>query len=77
MRSRRVDHCPSPRRRRALLGLLDRIVNSGRSVIVIEPPPAVAAHADWIIDLRPGAGHEGDRIVFEGTPADLVAARST
>ena len=60
-----------------LLGLLDRIVDSGKSVIVIEHHQAVMAHADWIIDLGPGAGHDGGRIVFEGTPADLVAARST
>jgi excinuclease UvrABC ATPase subunit len=60
-----------------LLGLLDRLVESGRSVIVIEHHPAVMAHADWIIDLGPGAGHDGGRIVFQGTPADLVAARST
>jgi excinuclease UvrABC ATPase subunit len=60
-----------------LLGLLDRLVDSGKSVIVIEHHLAVMAHADWIIDLGPGAGHEGGRIVFEGTPADLVAARST
>jgi len=60
-----------------LLGLLDRLVDSGRSVIVIEHHQAVMAHADWIIDLGPGAGHEGGQIVFEGTPADLVAARST
>ena len=60
-----------------LLGLLDRLVDSGKSVIVIEHHQAVMAHADWIIDLGPGAGHEGGRIVFEGTPADLVAARST
>ncbi|WP_058043480.1 ATP-binding cassette domain-containing protein [Streptomyces roseifaciens] len=60
-----------------LLGLLDRIVDSGKSVIVVEHHPAVMAHADWIIDLGPGAGHDGGRIVFEGTPADLVAARST
>jgi excinuclease UvrABC ATPase subunit len=56
-----------------LLGLLDRLVDSGKSVIVIEHHQAVMAHADWIIDLGPGAGHEGGRIVFEGTPADLVA----
>jgi len=60
-----------------LLGLLDRLVDAGKSVIVIEHHPAVMAHADWIIDLGPGAGHDGGRIVFEGTPADLVAARST
>ena len=60
-----------------LLGLLDRLVDSGKSVIVIEHDEAVMAHADWIIDLGPGAGHDGGRIVFEGTPADLVAARST
>jgi excinuclease UvrABC ATPase subunit len=60
-----------------LLGLLDRLVDSGRSVIVIEHHQAVMAHADWIIDLGPGAGHDGGRIVFAGTPADLVASRST
>lgn len=60
-----------------LLGLLDRLVDAGRSVIVIEHHQAVMAHADWIVDLGPGAGHDGGRIVFEGTPADLVAARST
>jgi excinuclease UvrABC ATPase subunit len=60
-----------------LLGLLDRLVDSGKSVIVIAHHQAVMARADWIIDLGPGAGHEGGRIVFEGTPADLVAARST
>jgi excinuclease UvrABC ATPase subunit len=60
-----------------LLGLLDRLVDSGTSVVVIEHNQAVMAHADWIIDLGPGAGHDGGRIVFEGTPADLVAARST
>jgi len=60
-----------------LLGLLDRLVSSGKSVIVISHHQAVMAHADWIIDLGPGAGHDGGRIVFEGTPADLVAARST
>ena len=60
-----------------LLGLLDRLVDSGKSVIVIEHHQSVMAHADWIIDLGPGAGHDGGRIVFEGTPADLVAAKST
>ncbi len=60
-----------------LLGLLDRLVDSGKSVIVIEHHQAVMAHADWIIDLGPGAGHDGGRVVFEGTPADLIAARST
>ncbi|MEU9121131.1 excinuclease ABC subunit UvrA [Streptomyces sp. NPDC048506] len=60
-----------------LLGLLDRLVDAGKSVIVVEHHQAVMAHADWIIDLGPGAGHDGGRIVFEGTPADLVAERST
>ena len=60
-----------------LLGLLDRLVDSGKSVIVIEHEQAVMAHADWIIDIGPGAGHDGGKIVFEGTPADLVADRST
>jgi excinuclease UvrABC ATPase subunit len=60
-----------------LLGLLDRLVDAGKSVIVIEHHQAVMAHADWIIDLGPGAGHDGGRIVFEGTPADAVADRST
>ncbi|MCP8710872.1 ATP-binding cassette domain-containing protein, partial [Streptomyces sp. AC04842] len=60
-----------------LLGLLDRLVDSGKSVIVIEHHQAVMAHADWIVDLGPGAGHDGGRVVFEGTPAELVAARST
>jgi excinuclease UvrABC ATPase subunit len=60
-----------------LLSLLDRLVDSGKSVIVVEHHQAVMAHADWIIDLGPGAGHDGGRVVFEGTPADLVAARST
>jgi len=60
-----------------LLGLLDRLVDSGKSVIVIEHHQAVMAHADWIIDLGPGAGHDGGRIVFEGTPAQIVAARCT
>jgi excinuclease UvrABC ATPase subunit len=60
-----------------MLGMLDRLVDSGKSVIVIEHHQAVMAHADWIIDLGPGAGHDGGRVVFEGTPADLVKARST
>ncbi|MCD4525725.1 excinuclease ABC subunit UvrA [Nocardioides sp. cx-173] len=60
-----------------LLGLLDRLVDSGKSVIVIEHHQAVMAHADWIIDLGPGAGHDGGLVVFEGTPTDLVAGRST
>lgn len=60
-----------------LLGLLDRLVDSGKSVLVIEHHQAVMAHADWIIDLGPGAGHDGGRVVFEGTPADLVAKKST
>ena len=60
-----------------LLGMLDRLVDSGKSIIVIEHHQAVMAHADWIIDLGPGAGHDGGRIVFEGTPADLIADRST
>ena len=60
-----------------LLGLLDRLVDSGKSVIVVEHHQAVMAHADWIIDLGPGAGHDGGQIVFEGTPSDLIAARST
>ncbi|MDQ0989679.1 excinuclease ABC subunit UvrA [Streptomyces sp. V3I7] len=60
-----------------LLGLLDRLVDSGKSVIVVEHHQAVMAHADWIIDLGPGAGHDGGRVVFEGTPAELTAARST
>jgi excinuclease UvrABC ATPase subunit len=60
-----------------LLGLLDRLVDSGKSVIVIEHHQTVMAHADWIIDLGPGAGHDGGRIVFQGTPANLIAARST
>ncbi len=60
-----------------LLGLLDRLVDSGKSVIVIEHHQAVMTHADWIIDLGPGAGHDGGRLVFEGTPADLIADRST
>ena len=60
-----------------LLGLLDRLVDSGKSVVVIEHHQSVMAHADWIIDLGPGAGHDGGRIVFAGTPTGLVAARST
>ncbi len=60
-----------------LLGLLDRLVDAGKSVIVIEHHQAVMAHADWIIDLGPGAGHDGGRVIFEGAPAELVAARST
>jgi excinuclease UvrABC ATPase subunit len=60
-----------------LLHLLDRLVDSGKSVIVIDHHLAVMVHADWIIDLGPGAGHDGGRIVFEGSPADLVASRST
>ena len=60
-----------------LLHLLDQLVDSGKTVIVIEHHQAVMAHADWIIDLGPGAGHDGGRIVFEGTPADLIAAHST
>jgi len=60
-----------------LLALLDRLVEGGKSVVVIEHHQAVMAHADWIIDLGPGAGHDGGRVVFEGPPADLVAARST
>ena len=60
-----------------LLGLLDRLVDSGKSVIVIEHNLAVMAHADWIIDLGPGAGHDGGQVVFAGLPADLVADRST
>lgn len=60
-----------------ILGLLDRLVDAGKTVIVIEHHQAVMAHADWIIDIGPGAGHDGGRVVFEGTPADLVAAKST
>ncbi|MGH9123038.1 MAG: ATP-binding cassette domain-containing protein, partial [Acidimicrobiales bacterium] len=60
-----------------LLGLLDKLVDAGKSIVVVEHHLAVMAHADWIIDLGPGPGHDGGRIVFEGTPADLVAARST
>lgn len=60
-----------------LLGLLDRLVDSGKSVIVIEHNQAVMAHADWIIDMGPGAGHDGGQVMFEGTPAELIAAKST
>ncbi|MEZ5194726.1 MAG: ATP-binding cassette domain-containing protein [Nocardioides sp.] len=60
-----------------LLAMLDRLVDAGRSVLVIEHHQAVMAHADWIVDLGPGAGHDGGRMVFEGTPADLVAERAT
>src|SRR5690606_37330228 len=60
-----------------MLELLDRIADGGRSVVVIEHHKAVMAHADWIIDLGPGAGHDGGRVVFEGTPSQLVADRST
>uniref|UniRef100_UPI00286AC89D ATP-binding cassette domain-containing protein n=1 Tax=Pseudolysinimonas sp. TaxID=2680009 RepID=UPI00286AC89D len=60
-----------------LLGLLDRLVDAGKSVIVIEHHQAVMAHADWIVDIGPGAGHDGGRVVFEGTPADLVATKPT
>ena len=59
------------------LALLDRLVDSGKSVIVVEHHQAVMAHADWIIDLGPGAGHDGGLVVFAGTPADLVATRAT
>jgi excinuclease UvrABC ATPase subunit len=60
-----------------LLGLLDRLVDSGKSVVVVEHHQAVMSHADWIIDIGPGAGHDGGNIVFEGTPAALIADRST
>jgi excinuclease UvrABC ATPase subunit len=60
-----------------LLGLLDRLVDAGKSVMVIEHHLSVMTHADWIIDLGPGAGHDGGRVVFEGTPAQLVKAKST
>ena len=61
----------------AMLTLLDRLVDGGRTVVVIEHHQAVMAHADWIIDLGPGAGHDGGRVVFTGTPAQMVAERST
>ena len=77
LRPRRADVRAAPRRRRTAAGLLDRLVDAGKSVIVIEHHQAVMAHADWIIDLGPGAGHDGGQVVFEGTPADLVAQRST
>ncbi|WP_417511842.1 ATP-binding cassette domain-containing protein [Microbacterium sp.] len=60
-----------------ILGLLDRLVDAGKTVIVIEHHQAVMAHGDWVIDVGPGAGHDGGRVVFEGTPGDLVAAKST
>lgn len=60
-----------------LLGLLDRLVDAGKSVIVVEHNLAVMAHADWIVDLGPGAGHDGGRVVFEGAPAELVADAAT
>jgi excinuclease UvrABC ATPase subunit len=60
-----------------MLGLFDRLVDSGKTVIVIEHHQAVMAHADWIIDIGPGAGHDGGRIVFEGTPAEIVADATT
>jgi excinuclease UvrABC ATPase subunit len=60
-----------------ILGVLDRLVDSGKTVIVIEHHQAVMAHADWIIDIGPGAGHDGGRVVFEGTPAELVAGKAT
>ena len=60
-----------------LLALLDRLVDAGKSLVVIEHHQAVIAHADWIVDLGPGAGHDGGRVVFEGTPAELVRRRST
>ena len=60
-----------------ILGLLDKLVDAGKTVIVIEHHQAVMAHGDWIIDVGPGAGHDGGRVVFEGTPADLVAQKST
>ena len=60
-----------------LLAMLDGLVDSGKSAIVIEHHQAVMAHADWIIDLGPGAGHDGGRVVFEGTPAELVATQAT
>ena len=77
LRPRRADHRPPPRRRRSSARPARPARRRGKSVIVIAHHQAVMAHADWIIDLGPGAGHDGGRIVFEGTPADLVAARST
>ena len=78
LRARRADHRAAPgRRASSCSALLDRLVDAGKTVIVIEHHQAVMAHADWIIDLGPGAGHDGGTIVFEGTPADLVADRST
>jgi hypothetical protein len=77
LRPGRADHRPRLADVEQFLGLLDRLVDSGKSVIVIEHHQAVMAHADRIIDLGPGIGHDGGRGVFEGTPADLAAANST